>query len=223
MKGSTITIDGPSIITIDGPLTSRDPSRISISISIRHPTQLAAPHKLRQQYTHISVCKVVLRAKASARCCAPVSPMLLCRRLHGWREQRHCNSMVTIILIDCLWLFSWRPTRLALTGRAHWYPSRISATQNPFTTLLSCHVLHTSLYARQTPSPDSITLTQAPARSCCAPGPLQDAAPRHRRCSYPDYPEGCGVSTNLHESNESGSFLQIARTVLQTVAEGKKR
>jgi hypothetical protein len=28
-----------------------------------------------------------------------------------------------------------------------------------------------------------ITLTPASARSCCTPGPQQDAAPRHRRCS----------------------------------------
>jgi hypothetical protein len=159
------------------------------SNSIHHPTKLpCAPHKLvhahdtqlRQHHTHISVCKVVLPARASARCCAPASPMLLLERLSGWCEQRDRNSMATIITIDCAWLFSRRPTRLALGP--HWHPSRISATRIPFTTLPSCHVLHTSLCMHTTPSSDSITLTSASARSCCLPGPLQDAAPRHRRC-----------------------------------------
>jgi hypothetical protein len=198
------------------------PSRLN---SIHHPTQLpCAPHKLvrtpdtqpRQHHTHYSVCKVVLPARAFARCCAPTSPILLPVRLRGWREQRDRNSMVTI-QNSRLWLALFLETDQACP---HWHPSRISATRSPFTTLLSCHVLHTSLRERQTPSPDSITLTPASARSCCLPGPLQDAAHRHRRCCSS---QGCGVSTNLHESNELGSFLQIARTVLQTVAEGTKR
>jgi hypothetical protein len=149
-------------------------------------TQLpGAPHKLvrtpdtqpRQHHTHISVCKVVLSARAFARCCAPASPISLSQRLCGWREHRDRNSVITIKTIDCLALF-------LETDQAcpHLHPSRISATRIPFITLLSCHVLHTSLCARQTPSPDSITLTSASARPCCAPGPLQDAAPRQRRC-----------------------------------------
>jgi hypothetical protein len=95
------------------------------SNSIHQPTQLpCAPHKLvrtpdtqRRQsyYTHPSVCKVVLRARASARCCTPVSPILFSERLHGWREQRDRHSMVTIRIINCVRLFSRRPTRLALT------------------------------------------------------------------------------------------------------------
>jgi hypothetical protein len=96
-----------------------------VSISIQHPTQLpCAPHKLvrtpgtqlRQYHTYRSVCKVVLRARASARCCAPASPILLLERLRGWRKQRNENSMVAMATIDCVWLFSRRPTRLALTA-----------------------------------------------------------------------------------------------------------
>jgi hypothetical protein len=136
------------------------------SNSIHHPTQLPyAPYKLvhahdtkpRQHHTHSSSRKVVLPARAFARCCAPASPILLLERLSGWCEQRGRNSMVTIKIIDYVWLFSRRPTRLALGP--HWHPSRISATQTPFDTPLSCHVLHTSLCARWKPSPDSITLT----------------------------------------------------------------
>jgi LmbE family N-acetylglucosaminyl deacetylase len=57
-----------------------------VSVSIQNYTQLeSGQHKLvrtpdtqpRQHPTHISVFKVVLRAMASARCCAPAAPILL--------------------------------------------------------------------------------------------------------------------------------------------------
>jgi hypothetical protein len=195
----------------------RKPTRVAIapishqrdSIPIHHPTQLqCAPHKLvrppdpqpRQHHTHSSLCKVVLRARASARRCAPVASMLFRKRLRGWREQRDRNSMITVITIDCVWLFSRRPARLAPISHQH-----VSISIH--------HVLHTSLCARWTLSPDSITLTTAPARSCCSPEPLLDAAPRQRRSCCR---QGCagGVSSEIEfpwphpsQSIVFGSFL----------------
>ncbi len=194
MFGSFL-VDRPGLLSLAPISHQRD------FIPIHHSTQLpGAPHKLvrtpdtqpRQHHTHFSVCKVVLRARASARCCAPVSPMLLSLRLRGLREHRDQNSMVIIVTID-FYLALFSQTDQACLA---WHPSRNSATRSPFTTLLSCHVLHTSLCARQAPSPDRNTLTSASARSCCAPGPLQDAAPRCRRCCCA---EGCtgGVSSDI--------------------------
>jgi hypothetical protein len=115
-----------------------------VSISMHHPTQLlSAPHKLvrtpdtqpRQHHTHSSFRKVVLRARASARCCAPAAQMLFSERLRGWREQQDRISTVTIITINCFWHFSRRPTRPALTG------THIASARFSFTTPISCHVL----------------------------------------------------------------------------------
>jgi hypothetical protein len=39
--------------------------------------------------------------------------------------------MVTIIIIDCVWLFSWRPTRLALTG-THLASARLEFHSSPY-------------------------------------------------------------------------------------------
>jgi hypothetical protein len=70
-------------------------SHLHVPITIRHLTQLpSGPNKLvrppdtqpRQHHTHSSVCKVVLHARASARRCAPTSPMLFERRLCGLCE-----------------------------------------------------------------------------------------------------------------------------------------
>jgi hypothetical protein len=113
--------------------------------SIHHPTQLpCAPHKLvrtpdtqpRQHHTHISVCKVVLRARASARRCAPEAPMLLCVRLCGSCEQRDRNYMVTIKIIDCVRLFCWRPTRFVLAG-THLASARLDFHSPPYEAAMS--------------------------------------------------------------------------------------
>jgi hypothetical protein len=145
-----------TIITIDCAwLFSRRPTRLAETgthlasarlNSIHHPTQLpCAPQKLvrtpvtqpRQHHTHCSVCKVVLRARASARRCAPASSMLFERRLCGLCEQRDRNSMITVITIDCVWLFSRRDRPCC----PHWHPFRVSATPIPFTTLLELREL----------------------------------------------------------------------------------
>jgi hypothetical protein len=192
------------------------------SNSIHHPTQLLrAPHKLvhtpdtqpRQHHTHCSVCKVVLRARASARCCAPAASMFFERRLCGLCEQRDRNSMITVITIDCVWLFSRRDRPCC----PHWHPSRISATcvsipiQHSTQLPGSPHKLVRTpdTQPRQHLTHRSLCKVVLPARAsarCCAP-----AWPMFRPTNLPD------------ESNESGSFLQIARTKLEKVAEGTKR
>jgi hypothetical protein len=65
------------------------------------------------------------------------------------------------------------------------------------------------------PSPDSITLTLASARLCCAPGPLQYAVLQHRRyCSR----QGCagGVSSNSAVPRIQWSYLSIRYLFLET-------
>jgi hypothetical protein len=84
------------------------PSHISascVSIPIQHSTQLpCAPHKLvrtpdtqpRQHLTHRSLCKVVLCARASARCCAPAWPMFRPTNLPD--ESNESGSLLQITL-----------------------------------------------------------------------------------------------------------------------------
>jgi hypothetical protein len=158
-KNSRVTI-----ITIDCVwLFSRRLTRLALTGTHRAAARLdrhllnlaSASHKLmrmpdtqsQQQHTNSSVCKVVFRARASARCCTPASPMLLSQRLCGWRELQDQNSMVTIITID-LCLASPRPTRLALTGNL------ASARLYPHSAVLSCRC-STRLFAHY-PAPTAI-------------------------------------------------------------------
>jgi hypothetical protein len=57
--------------------------------------------------------------------------MWLRSRLRGWREQRDRNSMVKIKLMNRVWLFSRRPTRLTLTG-THLASARLDPYSPPY-------------------------------------------------------------------------------------------